>query len=204
MLKNIYELPKSNGSIANSNGSRIHSNGSIAQLNDFKLDIGCGFNKKDGFIGIDRSNNVGADYVLDIEREQFPFDDSSVSEIYCAHLVEHLSDLISFMNECYRVLKPDGLMTILAPYYTAIQASQDPTHVRYINERTFCYFTDEYLGNGATFEYGINSKFEIESTSYTYINLWAKPWIPTRVRRWARHHLFNVAVDITVIMKAVK
>ncbi len=190
MTDNNNELKKSNGSIARSNG--------------LKLDIGCGFNKKNGFIGIDRSAEVGADYVLDIEKEAFPFDDSTVSEIHCAHLVEHLSDLISFMNECHRILKPDGVMTILAPYYTAIQASQDPTHVRYINERTFCYFTDEYLGNGATFEYGINSKFEIESTSYSYINLWSKPWIPKRVRRWARHHLFNVAVDITVVMKAVK
>ncbi len=190
--------------MANSNNVLKKSNGSIAQSNGLRLDIGCGFNKKNGFIGIDRSKEVGADYVLDIEKEPIPFDDSTVTEIHCAHLVEHLPDLISFMNECHRVLTPCGTMTILAPYYTAIQASQDPTHVRYINERTFCYFTDEYLGNGATFDYGISSKFAIESTSYTYINLWAKPWIPIRVRRWARHHLFNVAVDITVIMKAVK
>lgn len=180
-------------------------NGTIGKTNGLvKLDIGCGLNKRDGYLGIDRSADVGADYQLDIEKATFPFDDSSVDEIYCGHLVEHLSDLITFMNECHRVLKPNGVITVLAPYYTAIQASQDPTHVRYINERTFHYFTDEYLGNGATFDYGISCRFNVESTDFTYINLWAKSWIPHRMRTWARHHLFNVAVDITVVMKAVK
>lgn len=204
MTKNNGALNKSNSSITNLSEPSMNSNGSSNKSNELRLDIGCGFNKKNGYIGLDRSKDVGADYVLDIEKDTFPFETSSVSEIHCAHLVEHLSDLITFMNECHRVLKPGGTLTILAPYYTAIQASQDPTHVRYINEKTFCYFTDEYLGNGATFEYGISSKYAIETTSFTYINLWAKPWIPKRIRTWARHHLFNVAVDITVKMKAVK
>ena len=211
--------------------------------NALRLDIGCGLNKRDGFIGIDRSDNVDADYVVDVETEPLPFDDNSVDEIYCAHLVEHLHNLIHFMNECHRVLKPGATMTILAPYYTAIQASQDPTHVRFINERTFAYFTSEYNGIGAesnnghsdtvsnngngsyhdsageadvkdrsentngqnpTFDYGICGLYEIDSIDFTYINLWAKPWLPNRIRNWARKHLFNVAVDITVKLHTVQ
>ena len=169
-----------------------------------KLDIGCGLNKRDGYIGIDSSPDVGADYILDVSHESLPFDDSVVEEIYCAHVIEHINDIIPFMNECYRVLKPGGKMTILAPYYTAIQAYQDPTHVRYISENFFLYFTDHYNNGNKTFNYGVNCLFEIESTSYTYINLWGKSWIPFRLREWARHHLFNVAVDITVVLTAIK
>jgi SAM-dependent methyltransferase len=182
----------------------MENNGSDNSNGSLKLDIGCGLRKREGFIGIDMSNDVGADVVLDVETQPLPFDDSSVDEIYCAHTIEHLHGLIPFMNECYRVLKPHGWMTVLAPYYTAIQASQDPTHVRYVSEQTFLYFTDAYNGNDATFEYGIKSKFHIVSTEFTYINMWSKPWLPGRVRLWARHHLFNVATDITVRMEAVK
>ena len=169
-----------------------------------KLDIGCGLNKKDGFIGIDKSPDVGADYVVDIEHAKLPFDDSSVDEIHCAHLVEHLNELVHFMNECHRVLKKDGVLTILAPYYTSIQATQDPTHVRFISENTFRYFTNEYNGNGATFDYGIDCLFEIVKIDYGYINIWAREWLPERIRHWARRHLHNVAVDITVILRSVK
>lgn len=176
----------------------------IPNITPLKIDIGCGFNKKQGFIGIDKSPQVGADLVLDVEREKLPFDDSSVDEIYCGHLVEHLHNLIPFMNECYRVLKDGGLMTILAPYYTSIQATQDPTHVRYISENTFKYFTSEYIEKKRTFDYGINCLFEIEKIEYGYINVWAKRWIPERVRHWARRHLWNVVVDITITLKAIK
>jgi SAM-dependent methyltransferase len=182
----------------------MENDGSKGSDGCLKLDIGCGLKKREGFIGIDKSNDVGADVVMNIETQPLPFDDSTVDEIYCAHTVEHLHGLIPFINECYRVLKPSAKMIIIAPYYTAIQATQDPTHVRYINERTFLYFTDAYLGKGATFEYGIRSRFNIVSTEFTYINMWAKPWLPNRVRLWARHHLFNVATDITVKMEAVK
>lgn len=176
----------------------------MTQNSKIRLDIGCGLKKKEGFIGIDKSPNVNPDIVLDILTEPLPFDDSSVDEIYCAHLVEHLHDLIPFMNECYRVLKHSGKMTILAPYYTAIQATQDPTHVRFINENTFNYFTDHYHKTGRSFDYGIKCVFAIESISYTYINMWSKRWLPRRIREWARHHLFNVAVDITVVLIAKK
>jgi len=169
-----------------------------------KLDIGCGHNKKEGYISIDKSPDVDADYIVDVETEPLPFKDSSVDEIHCAHLVEHIHNLIPFMNECYRVLKPGGRMEILAPYYTAIQATQDPTHVRFISENSFLYFTGEYLKTHRTFEYGINCLFEIVSMKYGFINVWAKPWMPSRIRDWARKHFWNVAVDITIVLIAEK
>lgn len=176
----------------------------ISNTKQLRVDIGCGLNKRQGFIGIDKSTDVNADYVLDAEREKLPFDNSSVDEIYCGHLVEHLHDLVPFMNECYRVLKNGGVLTILAPYYTSIQATQDPTHVRFISENTFRYFTNEYNGNGATFDYGIDCLFEIVKIDYGYINIWAQSWLPERLRHWARRHLYNVAVDITITLKALK
>lgn len=70
-----------------------------------KLDIGCGKNKKLGFIGIDIDKNSNADIICSASK--LPFEDSTVSEIYSSHLVEHFDseEAKKFFNEIYRVLK---------------------------------------------------------------------------------------------------
>lgn len=94
-----------------------------------KLDIGCGKNKKPGFLGVDAHAFDGVDIVLDVtEREElmhearplspyswvkkWPWEDSSVDEVHCSHFLEHLTNLnnkwerVHFFNELHRILKP--------------------------------------------------------------------------------------------------
>lgn len=73
-----------------------------------KLDIGCGKNKKEGFIGIDIDPKSGADIIA--SALDLPFEDSSVDEISCSHLVEHFhpNEAQNFFDEIYRVLKNGG------------------------------------------------------------------------------------------------
>jgi len=53
---------------------------------------------------------------VDVTRE-LPFGDKSVDHINCSHLIEHLaiSEGTAFLRECYRVLKPGGVVRICAP-----------------------------------------------------------------------------------------
>lgn len=46
-----------------------------------------------------------------------PYDDRSVDYIYTSHLLEHLTkkQAIRLLRECYRVLKPDGIIRIVVP-----------------------------------------------------------------------------------------
>lgn len=46
-----------------------------------------------------------------------PYQDDSVSLIYCSHTIEHLepSAAINFLSECYRVLKPNGIIRLAIP-----------------------------------------------------------------------------------------
>lgn len=46
-----------------------------------------------------------------------PFGDESVDRINCSHLIEHLTvdEGMAFLKECYRTLKPDGVIRICAP-----------------------------------------------------------------------------------------
>jgi hypothetical protein len=65
-----------------------------------KLNIGCGPNRKQGWINIDLSSE--ADLSLDM-RERIPFDDGSAMIIYSEHFFEHLdypNDAKHFLREC--------------------------------------------------------------------------------------------------------
>ena len=72
-----------------------------------KIDIGCGKNKKEGFIGIDIDKNTNPDIVA--SALELPFEDNSIDEVYSSHLVEHFNpqEAQKFFNEVYRVLKKD-------------------------------------------------------------------------------------------------
>lgn len=54
-----------------------------------KLNIGCGWDKKKGFINIDKAKEVKPDIVCDIE-DGLPFKDNTAEYIYSAHCLEHV------------------------------------------------------------------------------------------------------------------
>lgn len=70
---------------------------------------------------------------------------------------------IKFIDECYRILKPGGIVRITAPYVTsAPRAFGDPTHKRYIHDWSFYYFNKEWRDANKLSHYGINSNFDIK------------------------------------------
>lgn len=73
-----------------------------------KLDIGCGKNKREGYIGIDITKNSDADIIA--SALSIPVKDSVVDEINCSHLLEHLypEEAQKFFDEILRVLKEGG------------------------------------------------------------------------------------------------
>jgi SAM-dependent methyltransferase len=94
-----------------------------------RLDIGCGKNKREGFIGVDQYAMEGVDVVLDV-RGTWSWDSNSVDEVHCSHFLEHLTatERVHFFNELYRVLKPEGKATIITPHWASNRAYGDPTH----------------------------------------------------------------------------
>lgn len=110
---------------------------------EVKLNLGCGIDYKEGWVNIDYNKDLKADIHLDIDKDPLPFEDSSVDYILLKHVLEHISDMIRFMEECWRVLKPDATMAISSPYWTHMWSVGDPTHVRLINEGTFVFWDRE-------------------------------------------------------------
>lgn len=114
-------------------GKKIKSGIQAIPQAPIKLDFGCGKNKRQDngpWIGIDNIKFDGVDVVLDIGKEKWPWKDNSVTEAHASHFVEHLKpeERIHFVNELYRVLKPDGKCTIIVPHWASQRAYGDLTH----------------------------------------------------------------------------
>lgn len=56
-----------------------------------KLDIGCGANKQDGFVGMDVRELPGVDIVHNMEQFPFPLPDESCSMVVASHVLEHVN-----------------------------------------------------------------------------------------------------------------
>lgn len=94
-----------------------------------KLDLGCGKNKREGFLGVDSRAFDGVDVVADL-RQPWPWQDGEVEEVHCSHFLEHLTgpERIHFVNELYRVLAPGGKATVITPHWASCRAYGDLTH----------------------------------------------------------------------------
>ena len=56
-----------------------------------KLDIGCGANKQDGFVGMDIRELPGVDIVHNMEQFPYPLPDESCSMVVASHVLEHVN-----------------------------------------------------------------------------------------------------------------
>jgi predicted SAM-dependent methyltransferase len=83
-----------------------------------KLDIGCGPHKKEGHLGVDLKALPGVDLVVNLDEESLPFADNSIDEIYTSHFMEHVADAGKVIKEFDRVLKNNGILTIIVPHYS--------------------------------------------------------------------------------------
>ena len=84
--------------------------------NALRLNIGCGSQRLDGYINIDRYSRYSQ---IKTSAERLPFKDGSVEEIYASHIIEHLapSALNDTLNEWCRVLKPGGQIVLRCPNF---------------------------------------------------------------------------------------
>ncbi len=177
-----------------------------AKDNLLKLDLACGQNKREGFLGVDKVKTEQVNQVVDLLRFPWPWKDASVEEAYSSHFVEHIplgetpdgTDLlIAFMNELHRVLIPGGKATIIAPWYASVRAWQDPTHRRPISDVTFCYFNKDWRAANKLDHYPITADFDFAPS---YVVTLAIGQRSEDARAFAMRHYLNAVDDIQAVL----
>jgi len=87
-----------------------------------KLNLGCGGDKRKGYVNIDIRKEVNPDRIMDLEKTPYPFDDNSVDEILAKDIIEHFSfrNVEKVVKEWHRILKKGGKLVIQTPDFDAI------------------------------------------------------------------------------------
>ncbi|CAA7617323.1 class I SAM-dependent methyltransferase [Magnetospirillum sp. UT-4] len=106
-----------------------------------KLNLGCGRDRRPGYVNVDKYATFAPDRVVDLEAPPWPFPDGAVDEIVLHHVLEHLGQstevFLAIIRELYRVLKPGGVAEITVPHPRSDLFLGDPTHVRAITPAMF-------------------------------------------------------------------
>lgn len=145
-----------------------------------KLDLGCGPNKKEGFVGVDSRQFDGkVDIVHDLTITPWPWEDESVEEVNASHIVEHFSwpQRVGFFNELFRVMKVGAKAQIVIPHWASARFYGDPTHREPMSEFAFYYLlrswrymnaphTDYTCDFDATWGYSLHPTLHARNTEY--------------------------------------
>ena len=75
-----------------------------------------------------------------------PFPDASFSGVVADDVLEHLDDVVAFMDEAHRILRAGGVLRLRVPHYQSENAFIDPTHRRGFHPRSLDFFTAEGYG----------------------------------------------------------
>lgn len=165
-----------------------------------KLDLGCGFAKEDGAIGIDVIPIDVVDIMANLEILPLPFAANTFDEIYLNDIIEHLPDTIKTMEELYRIARPDAKIFIRVINWNSTYQATDPTHVRAFSEDSFGYF-----GQRKKRSYYTHARFDVVNIKrgwdrqMSYLTLGYKPAL-----HFLSRYLNNVLIDFNFELHARK
>lgn len=165
-----------------------------------RLELACGQNKKEGFIGIDMVAIPGVDIVHDLRIVPWPVESEAVEEARCIHFFEHLTGLerMTFMDELYRVMQRGAKATVQCPYWSSARAIQDPTHQwPPVCEASFLYFNKEWRANNKLDHYPIACDFD-----FTYGYGMNGQWVSRHheAQAFAVNSYLNTVYDLIVTL----
>lgn len=116
-----------------------------------KLNLGCGNNRKQDFVGVDFAPCDAADILADLTGT-LPFTESSIDEIWLDNVIEHIQDIPKLMRELHRICRDGAIITLITPHFASADSWRDPTHVHHLSFFSMDHFQRQgvahYTGGG--------------------------------------------------------
>jgi len=132
------------------------------------LDVGCGVNKVEGAVGLDNNPKTAADVIHDLGDVPYPFANDEFDRVVSRHVIEHVPNVVAFVEELYRITKPGGTIEILTPHYTNADWANDPTHRNHLNSYSF----NSFIKGREVFDFYTDVRLEPVSSRVSLANLW--------------------------------
>lgn len=107
-----------------------------------KLDIGCGENKHEGYIGIDKRELPGVNLVIDLDNDWIPLPDNSVERIIAHNVLEHLECPYRVVQEMIRISMDGAIWDVRFPNPEHPNAWKDPEHKYILTPEFFDRFPE--------------------------------------------------------------
>ncbi len=151
-----------------------------------KLNLGSSTDIKPGYVNLDSVKTFGIDVVHDLDIFPYPFPDNEFDEIFCSHILEHVTDFIQTMKELRRIAKPKAKIIVRAPHFSCGVSYRDPTHRRLFSYFTFDYFTADCPYAPAQFKI-LTRKLNFTRLAFPFLNILFNPLInlsPTLYERF--------------------
>lgn len=139
-----------------------------------KINLGSGYKRIDGFLNVDADKNCNPDYLVNLETDVLPFEDSTVDYVIAQHILEHIGPgFFHLLQELYRVCSDGAIIDITVPHYLHVIYAADPTHKRPITTEGMRLFSKKHnlneidrQGSSSTLALMYNVDFEIVDSSY--------------------------------------
>jgi ubiquinone/menaquinone biosynthesis C-methylase UbiE len=117
-----------------------------------RLNFASGPDRRPGYVNMDIAKLAGVDIVHDFNKFPYPFKAGTFDEIYASHALEHVNNLMKVMEEFDRILKPNGVVKVLVPYFASPNSHRDPTHKIWFTSATFTYVEPGHYYSTASFK----------------------------------------------------
>jgi len=158
-----------------------------------KLNLGCGKDKRKGYINLDYDTTSNPDVVHDIN-QPLPFEEGQFDEVVMQCILEHVDDAKKLMMEVHRVSKPNAKIIIKTPHFSSCNVWGDIEHKRGFSSVTF---TNENMQ-----EY---FKVINQGVTFSHWNFFMRPFAKAFPEWYEKHlaYIFN-AVDINLVLEVRK
>ena len=133
-----------------------------------RINLGAGSEPTKNWTNVDWIKQDGIDVVHNLLDFPWPFEDGVADEMKAIDVLEHMpvispsneATAIKFVEECHRILKPGGKLTIQVPHHQSPNLWIDITHIRGYDVRSMDYF-DPDTDIGRAYGYYSKCKFKV-------------------------------------------
>lgn len=149
------------------------------------LELGCGFEKTPGAIGLDINPRSAADVIHDLDQFPYPFADNQFDRIICRDVLEHVNSFVRAVEEIWRIGRPGASVEISGPFMSSVNYFSDPTHRRAFTSRSFDYFIEGT--KSVNYQYSL-ARFRLLSVEYDKFELQHRRGLNRWLLKWANRN----------------